>query len=57
VYVGSISCVRVCTSFKICFLEGLKEVWGIVVCKEDRDKANKSINALEVEFDAITDAP
>jgi hypothetical protein len=32
-------------------------VWGIFVCKEDRDKANKSIKSSDVAFDAIVDAP
>jgi len=52
VYTGSIT-VRVCTSFKILFLESLKEVLGIVIFKEDRDKSNKSIKDLEVAFDVI----
>jgi hypothetical protein len=33
---------------------GFKEVWGTIICKEDRDKANKRIKYLKVGFDDIT---
>jgi hypothetical protein len=39
---------------KFCFLEGLKEVWGIVSVRRIGIRPNKSIKALEVAFDAIT---